>query len=82
MLSSFWDLVPMVPSWPPKTVKRELSPEDIKDARLRWGFFGLVLGSFAAYLVVVLPKYVEWIPAKEHNGEGDVKSEAVEEVEN
>lgn len=76
MSSSLWDLVP---SWP-KSVKKELSPEDIKDARLRWGFFGLVLGSFAAYFVVVVPKYVQWVPAKEHNSEGVVNSETVEEV--
>jgi len=40
--------------WPP-TAKKQIqkSPEDVHFDRMRWGFYGLAMGSLAAYLVVV-----------------------------
>lgn len=51
ILSFSWSsLIP----WPPTTKKQiQKSPEDVQYDRMRWGFYGLVMGSLAAYLVVV-----------------------------
>lgn len=40
--------------WPPATKKQiKKSPEDMHYDRMRWGFYGLAIGSLAAYMVVV-----------------------------
>ncbi|KAF8969846.1 Tom37 C-terminal domain-containing protein [Flammula alnicola] len=53
--SSLWGLIP---SWPKRSsIKKQSSPEEIHDAQIRWGFFGLVIGSFAAYFAILGPRY-------------------------
>ncbi|KAF9475862.1 hypothetical protein BDN70DRAFT_953795 [Pholiota conissans] len=77
--SSFWNVIP---SWP-KTGhnKKYSSPEDIKDAQLRWGFLGLVLGSFVAYLVVVVPKYIQWVPVEKLEAEEEEEEDDDDDAE-
>ncbi|KAG6860933.1 hypothetical protein C0995_005888 [Termitomyces sp. Mi166 len=48
--------------WPPTTRKGKLSEEDLYFRRMRWGFYGLTLGSMAVYLAVSfqnLPRHLQ-----------------------
>jgi len=48
----------LLPSWPERSQTRRIrTPEDQHFDHMRWGFIGLVVGSFAAYLAIVAPQY-------------------------
>jgi len=50
--NSIWNLVPSYQAVK-KVPVRERAPEDAKHEKLTWGFFGLALGSVAAYFAVM-----------------------------
>ncbi|KAF8163460.1 outer mitochondrial membrane transport complex protein-domain-containing protein [Crassisporium funariophilum] len=65
---SFWALLP---SWPKHhQVKKPKSPEDLHYDRMRWGFFGLALGTIGAYIAIVGSQYeLVWPGEEHHHGE-------------
>ncbi len=62
---SLWDVIP---SWPKgHALKDKPTLEEVKYRQMRWGFFGLALGSLIAYLSIVIPKPSVWQDAEVHN---------------
>lgn len=62
---SLWDIIP---SWPKgHAAKKESTDEEIKYRQIRWGFFGLALGSLVAYLSIISPRPSVWQDAENHN---------------
>lgn len=56
--SSPGSLLDILPSWPKGSAPPNTeSPEDIHYKRMRWGFFGLLIGSLATYFAIVGPQY-------------------------
>jgi len=79
-----YSLLDILPSWPKGSASRNPdSPEDIHYKRMRWGFFGLLIGSFATYFAIVGPQYkiafrvveMESPGAEGRNGEGEALGE-------
>jgi hypothetical protein len=77
-------LLDILPSWPKGLAPRNAdSPEDIHYKRMRWGFFGLLIGSLATYFAIVGPQYkiafrvveMESPGAADRNGEGEALEE-------
>ena len=64
---------------PDKKTGQELE-EEIRDTRMRWGFFGLTLGSLAVYLVVAF-KHAVVIQRMKGVTEGELLEEEGEEEE-
>jgi len=60
--TSLWALFPSWPEKRPSTSKESPNnTEDLHYTHMRWGFLGLVLGSLAAYLVLVGRQYqITW----------------------
>lgn len=56
--------------------KKKPTAKDVHFKRMRWGFFGLVAGAFAAYLAVVWRGVeIQWVEADSADGEEDGKDE-------
>jgi len=66
--------------WPPVTKKQaEKSSEDVHYDRMRWGFYGLAIGSVAAYLAVVGgSKFEEILAIVARASEEEEEEEAVQ----
>lgn len=66
-VSSLRALLPTCPKKPKS--KKAPSPEDVHFSRMRWAFFGLVGGAFAAYFGVVSRDIeIRWVTADDEEG--------------
>jgi sorting and assembly machinery component 37 len=81
MSMSIGDFLPMLPKG--RGTKKPPNSEDVQFKRIRWGFFGLVAGAFAAYLAVVTRNLeIKWVEVEEGNAHvgGEEDGEGDEEV--
>ncbi|RDB21146.1 Metaxin-3 [Hypsizygus marmoreus] len=68
--------------WPPTTRKElKATEEDTHFSRMRWGFFGLALGSFGLYMFVSLRMTMAYMRAKKLSGVYGEEREHEEEEE-
>jgi len=60
----------LLPTWPSQSkLKKASSPEDVHFSRMRWVFFGLVSGAFAAYFAVVSRNLeIRWVDKDDEEG--------------
>ncbi|KJA27465.1 hypothetical protein HYPSUDRAFT_179521 [Hypholoma sublateritium FD-334 SS-4] len=62
---SLWDVIP---SWPKgHASKKQSTDEEIQYRKIRWGFFGLALGSLVTYLSIISPRPSVWQDAEDNN---------------